>query len=460
MPAVAAVITIGALAPATAAAAPGDHFTCRASAVRVTGLAGVGASAAEPVVANAANDPCAADSASAASAPAAVASVLSTGGEQAATSVDATSASATADVTNPSVLAPVLGGVQFDELSATAGYTCAGGAPVAQSSSQVTGLTAPGQSPLTTSQSQQLHFAGLADVTLNETTSTATSTTQRAATLTLLPILLGGVQIVLGEASVGFVGNPCPVVPPPPSDPGSGPSSDPAPAPSPAPPAAHVATLPPGCIAMRHHGWFIRAGSAALGAHRQVVFHATTRSGEGTIRLVTSAAPGVLRHVAYRLDGRVIARARRVVLRSATLDTTHVHRLEVMLDGGGRRARIVRSFRFADYTSIACSGRRVVGRIAPRAVRVGGGSVRVHAIVPREVRGTAKLRFVVVPGHRHLLRGARFRLDGRPVRQHERNLALTAGQLKASGTQVLTVRLVPRHGRAVTVRISFRTRRT
>jgi hypothetical protein len=471
-PALAALAVASALAAAApAAAAPGDHFTCRASAVRVTGLAGVGLPQAEPTVANPANDPCAAATATLASAPAALASVLSTGAEDASTSVDATSATATADATNPSVLALVLGGLHISQLSASASYQCANGQPVAQSSSQVTGLTGLAQSPVTTSQPQTLHFAGIADVTLNDTITTATSVTQRAATLTLLPVLLGGVQIVLGEASAGVVGNPCPP-PPPPSDPDPGPSTpaDPGTPPPDAlqPPgqptgaehaAPAAAPLPAGCVALHHRGWFIRAGGAALG-HSYAAFHATTRA-DGTIRLTTTAlGRRTALRVAYRLDGRLLARGSRAVLRSARLAKARAHRLDVLVAAAGGSARITRGFRWADYTAIACEGRRVVGRIATRTVRVGGGIASVRALVPDQIKGTAKLRFVVASRRRHLLRGVGFRLDGRPVRQHERDLAFTAGQLKAGGTQVLTVRLAPRHGRAVTVRIRFRTTRT
>jgi hypothetical protein len=79
-------------------------------------------------------------------------------------------------------------------------------------------------------------------------------------------------------------------------------------------------------------------------------------------------------------------------------------------------------------------------------------------VVPHEVRGTDKLRFLVVSLRRHALRAARFRLDGRTVRQHAREAALTAGQLATDGVQTLTVTLVPQRGRAVTLRIPFRTR--
>jgi hypothetical protein len=514
-----------------AQAAPGDHFTCRASAVRVTGLGGGGGAAVEPAVANDAGDPCADGTTSLAAAPATLASVLTTGAEQATTSGTPTSASAKASVASASILAAVLGGLQTSGLSASAAFQCVNGQPAAQGSSQVTALTALGQPPVTTDQPQTLHFAGLADVTLNDSVVTPTSITRRAATVTLLPILFSGVQIVLGEATAGVVGNPCPPVPAGDGGGSGGGTTTPpvdatlhAPVLDDGPPSstpladatllyhavdanatlgcrldggswvpcsgrsayAHLALgqhcfearaerggavgpslrycwtvtpLPPGCTASYHHGYFITAQGAKLGRH-VVHFHATTNGRAGRIALATWSGAGVLRRVAYRLDGRTLSRRAQLTLRYAQLDRTRRHRLEVRVAGAGRHARIVRRFHYVSYVSLTCEGRRVVGAIAPRTVVVGGARVRVSARVPRVIAGTAKLRFYVSIRRRSALRAARFSLGRLELPQHSRSAALSARQLKADGTQVLRIEFVPPRGGTVTLRVRFRTRRT
>ena len=101
-----------------------------------------------------------------------------------------------------------------------------------------------------------------------------------------------------------------------------------------------------------------------------------------------------------------------------------------------------------------CPGRRVVGRIAPLRRIVGGVRVTVRAEVPRTIGGVNTLAFTLRQrGGR--LRAVRWALNGRPLRRP----ALRAAQLRADGgRQTLTARLVPRAGRAVTVRVAFRTR--
>jgi hypothetical protein len=219
-----------------------------------------------------------------------------------------------------------------------------------------------------------------------------------------------------------------------------------------------VTQLAPGCTASFHHGYFITAGAVTL-ARRQAVFHATSDGVTGRIALTTRTSVKGAR-VTYRLDGKALSARASATLAFAQLDRTRSHTLTVDVAAGGRRARITRRFRYASFVAVACGGRQVVGRIAPRTVRLGGARVSVSAQVPREIRGIAKLRFVVTASRPGALRAVRFTFDGKLLDQHARNAALTAQQLSAGGTQVLTVALVPVHGRTVTLRIPFRTRST
>jgi hypothetical protein len=217
-----------------------------------------------------------------------------------------------------------------------------------------------------------------------------------------------------------------------------------------------VTQLAPGCSASFHHGYFVTAGAATL-ARRAVVFHATTDGVAGRIALQTTSK-GKIR-VSYQLDGQVVSGGPRATLAYAQLDRTRSHTLTVTVTSGGERARIVRRFRYASFVAIACGGRRVVGRIAARTVRVGGAAVTVSAQVPKEIRATTKLRFLVTD-RSHVLRAAHFTFAGKALTQHALNAALTAQQLRANGSQTMTVALVPRRGGAVTVRIVFRTAST
>ncbi|MDO8184790.1 hypothetical protein Q5424_06510 [Conexibacter sp. JD483] len=100
-----------------------------------------------------------------------------------------------------------------------------------------------------------------------------------------------------------------------------------------------------------------------------------------------------------------------------------------------------------------CPGRRVIGRIAPLRRTVGGVRVTLRAQVPATIGGANTLAFAV--GQRGgRLRAVRWTLNGRPLR----GPTLRAAQLRSDGgRQTLTARLVPRAGRAVTVRVIFRT---
>lgn len=218
-----------------------------------------------------------------------------------------------------------------------------------------------------------------------------------------------------------------------------------------------VVALPTGCVASYRHGYFVNAGNAALG-RRQVVFHATSR--DGRLLLTTRSARGVLKRVEYSLNGTRVATGARHEIPFAQLDRGARQSLRVTVTGNGRRGTITRSFRYVNYVALDCEGREVVDGIAPRTVTVGGQRVRIRPQVPNEIRGTAKLRFFVQPARRHSLRAVAFALDGRALRNHLRSAVLTAPQLKAGGTQTLTIRLAPRVGKPKTVRIAFTTNRT
>jgi hypothetical protein len=214
-----------------------------------------------------------------------------------------------------------------------------------------------------------------------------------------------------------------------------------------------VTQLPLGCSASFHHGYFVTAGAATIARHT-VIFHATTDGAAGRIALQTTSKSKIL--VTYQLDGHVLSSGPRAPLAYAQLDRTRSHTLTVTITSGGQRARIVRHFRYASFVAIACGERRVVGRIAPRTVRVAGAAVTVSAQVPKDIRGTTKLRFLVAD-RSHVLRSARFTFAGKVLDQHAFNAALTSQQLQANGSQTMTVALVPKRGRTMTVRIAFRT---
>jgi hypothetical protein len=216
-----------------------------------------------------------------------------------------------------------------------------------------------------------------------------------------------------------------------------------------------VTELAAGCSASFHHGYFIKASTALLG-RRRVVFHARTDARAGEIALTTTTR-GVV-HVTYLIDGQPHGSGAATTLAFADVDRTRSHTLVVDIRAGGRRARIRRGFRYVSYVSVACGSRQVVGRIAPRTVTVGRAHVRVSAQVPREIRGTDKLRFLVRSDRPGALRNVRFTFEGKPLHQHARSIALTEQQLAAS--QTLTIVLVPRRGRSIPIRIRFRTRLT
>lgn len=552
--ALAAALALGAAAAQTASA---DNFTCRGSALRVDALVATLGLDAEPVVANPAQDPCAGETRSLVTLPGALAAVADGGVAEAETTVSAGGASAMGQIRDVRLLGLLLGGVGARALQATAGYQCVNGSPVAQSGGQVAGLTLFGSPVADTGGPVTLDLrvtvpplidVRLGSVSLNQTTTTATSVTRTALRISLDPNvdlgLLGGIlnpilapvlrsllgaDIVLGEARAGLAGNPCATTPPPPPRPPDRAPLDLPIDPSLRPPVIddgpaartplrdatllyratdanvtlecrldggawspcngrsdyrglalgqhcfevrarrgnrvspttrycwNVVALPAGCVATYRNGYFVRAGSAALG-RRQAVFRATSR--DGRLLLSTRSAPGVLKRVEYTLNGTKLPGAARQAIPFARLDRTRPQSLTVRVRGNGRSATIARTFRYVNYVALDCEGRTVRDGIAPRTVTVGGTRVTIRPEVPSDIRGTAKLRFIVQPARRHSLRAVAFALDGRPLRNHLRSAVLTAAQLKAGGSQTLTVRLAPRRGAVRIVKIPFTTTRT
>ncbi len=194
-----------AFAAAPAGAAAGDHFTCRASALRVQGA---GVLNAEPEVANPAGNPCVSGQAATASLD--LAPVLSAVAGSASTTSSAFAGSAASQVADVKVLnVPVLPLLTAIAASAHAGYSCSNGSPVATAGSNVVSLSISGGTPITTSGPVTLSAGVIANVQLNRTITSTGSVTQRAVDITVLGGPNSGAEIVLGEATAGFSGNPC-----------------------------------------------------------------------------------------------------------------------------------------------------------------------------------------------------------------------------------------------------------
>ncbi len=188
-------------AAAPAGAATGDHFTCRASALRVQGA---GVLNVEPEVANPAGDPCA--SAGTATANVNLLPLLSAVAGPASTTASAFAGSAASQVANVNVQALA---VTATAASAHAGYACSAGSPVPTAGSNVVSLSIGGGTPITTSGPVSLPVGGIANVQLNRTITSASSVTQRAVDIAVLGGPYNGAEIVLGEATAGLSGNPC-----------------------------------------------------------------------------------------------------------------------------------------------------------------------------------------------------------------------------------------------------------
>ncbi len=191
-------------------------FSCRASALRVTGLVN-----AEPTVANPPNSPCADDAKTQVSATVTSGSVnvtsrtLNASTDQTPNLLEPTppaatdNAVATASLERATATALSLVNISATGVQAQARVQCtaaAGGGlvPAFTSSSTIASLTINGI-PLNPNATGVINLpAGLGTIELNQTTTTATSVTRRAVRIMLL-----GQEIVLGEARANFSGNPC-----------------------------------------------------------------------------------------------------------------------------------------------------------------------------------------------------------------------------------------------------------
>jgi hypothetical protein len=182
---------------------PAGTFTCTASALRVALLD------LEPFVANPGNSPCADDSEG-------LINVQNPGGAPVRAGVLFATTDADPDG-NPGArseagaFALTLGsGVQsisVQMLTAESEATCQGGQPTLSGSSQVVGLTAGGMPIIVTGDPQTVPLGPLGTIFLNEKVGgTGTGTITTRALRYEGPLM----EIVVGEATADFEGDPCP----------------------------------------------------------------------------------------------------------------------------------------------------------------------------------------------------------------------------------------------------------
>jgi uncharacterized repeat protein (TIGR01451 family) len=190
-------------------------FSCRASALRVAGLAN-----AEPVVANPANAPCADDAKTVLSANATSGSVnvssrtLNATTDQTPDNLESTAPAVTDNgVAATSVERATVSALSLVTINATgvqsqARVQCTAGpgglVPTFTSSSSIASLTING-TPFNVSGSGVINLPfGLGTIEHNQTTTTGDSITRTA-----IRIVLAGQTVVIGEARANFSGNPC-----------------------------------------------------------------------------------------------------------------------------------------------------------------------------------------------------------------------------------------------------------
>jgi hypothetical protein len=281
-------------APRIATAAPtGSSFSCRASAARV---AIIGLPVLEPFVANSPDGPCAPDSndvlTPSAIGPLDVNAVNVATDQKPATLgsadlVDGDNATASSTVTNPTLTLGTLV-VHADVLTATAGYTCQSGIPVASSSGEVVGLTVNGQSmTIPAGTNQTVSLGPLGTLVLNQVDTTQPGVITRRAVSLTTPFG----TVVISEATADITGNPCAETPPP------------APTPAPPPPAAPPA--PPAPVVQNIV--VQEPGTATLlilppATARLIAAHACVR-GSFLARIVGRR----IERVVFSLDGRTLA---------------------------------------------------------------------------------------------------------------------------------------------------------
>ncbi len=192
---------VGLLGLAAGPASAAGSFGCRGSAVRLTGLGAVNL---EPAVANGPGTPCAAGSTSVVNLPPPLNSALGLTAATAQTSVGATGVTAQSGVIAPLFLGGP-GAIQVQSLTAKAQESCVDGTPIPSGGSAVVGLTVGGKSYGTVTSPETINVPLVGTLYLNQTVSGAGDLAQRALELSTP----AGTDLVLGEASVGAVGNPC-----------------------------------------------------------------------------------------------------------------------------------------------------------------------------------------------------------------------------------------------------------
>jgi hypothetical protein len=195
----AAVAMVAATLAAPAMAAPGDAFTCRASAAQIQLLGG---SLTEPVVANAAGDPCRSQDASNGNPN--LAGTATVGALQAQTAATDDSAAASARAAD---LVVTVGGIKIgvEGINSQAAYSCATGVPVGSSSSTVAHLNVLGievdipdpSKPIT------IDLSPVLAIHLNKRTVTGSRIVQQAV---VIESKLLNTKVVLGESIVDSKG--------------------------------------------------------------------------------------------------------------------------------------------------------------------------------------------------------------------------------------------------------------
>ena len=181
---------------------PRGEFSCRASAIRVSGIILIGTL--EPFVANEGVVPCKSENDSLLSPGVAVGPVAAAAVE-AITAAGPNGVGAFARVVGASVgIGP---GIGAEVLRANASVTCVGGSPVLGSDSKVARLIIGSSIPIDVKNHSHITIPGVGTLHLNHTDTTPNSVTRRALWLATPSALLP--DVVIAEAHADYTGNPC-----------------------------------------------------------------------------------------------------------------------------------------------------------------------------------------------------------------------------------------------------------
>lgn len=180
----------------------GGEFSCRASAIRVSGLILVGTL--EPFVANDQVVPCESDNDSLLS-PGIGVGPVSAAAVEAITAAGPNGVGAFARVVGASVgIGP---GIGAEVLRANASVTCVNGNPVLGSDSKVARLIIGNSTPVDIKAHQHIVIPLVGTLHLNHTSTTPNSVTRRALWLATPSAALP--DVVIAEAHADYTGNPC-----------------------------------------------------------------------------------------------------------------------------------------------------------------------------------------------------------------------------------------------------------